>query len=314
MREGNKRIIAITGPTATGKSRAALAVSRDLQSRGYRPYIISADSVQVYRYMDIGTDKLPPEQRGDVPHYLIDVVDPDEEFNAEDFRRHADRLIAESGEDGIPIVAGGTGFYLRSLLWGLFEGPGRDEELRNQLHREMENKGVESLHQRLASIDPEAAGRVHPHDHVRIVRALEVYELTGKPITGHFREQQTSGPRYHALLVGLALEREKMYEKINRRVGKMVEEGLVEEVERLRQMGYGPELKSQQSLGYKHMHMYLDGKIGLEEAMDLVRRYTRHFARRQLTWLRKEKGLLWVPAEDRDEILKLSIRHVMEAA
>ncbi len=310
----NKRIVAITGPTATGKSRAALELSRALRAEGYRPFVISADSVQVYRYMDIGTDKLPPEQRQEVPHYLIDVADPDEDFNAEDFRRHADVHIARSSEEEIPIVAGGTGFYLRSLLWGLFPGPGKDSGVRERFQNEMEEKGIEALHQRLSSIDPEAAERIHPHDHVRIVRALEVYELTGKPITGHFREHYKGGPRYNALVIGLALDRELMYAKINNRVGEMIERGLAEEVRGLRAMGYGPELKSQQALGYKHIHMYLDGKLGLEEAVELARRDTRHFARRQLTWLRKEEGLVWVPAEDIERMLSLGIRHVWEAA
>ena len=314
MNDDKKRIIVITGPTAAGKSRAALEVARSLREEGYRPFIISADSVQVYRYMEIGTDKLPPYKRQEFPHYLIDVADPNEDFNAEDFRRHSDELIMGSKDDEIPIVAGGTAFYTRSLLYGLFAGPGRDKELRERLHREIEKQGTEALHDRLSSIDPEAAGRIHPHDHVRIVRALEVFELTGKPITGHFREQAGPAPRYRALLMGLCREREKMYEKINRRVDEMVEQGLVEEVQKLRSMGYGPDLKSQQALGYRQMHMYLDGKVDLEEAIYLTKRDTRHFARRQLTWLRKEEGLLWVPADNSEEMTDLSRKHIMEAA
>lgn len=308
--ESAPQLVVITGPTAAGKTRLALDLAHRGQERGLPIGIISADSVQVYRGMDVGTDKIPPEKREGVPHFLIDAADPDETFSAAAFSKAADRIIREYEEKGgAAVVTGGTGFYLRALLRGLFPGPAADPELRARLAADMERMGVEAMHDRLRKIDPESALRIHPHDPVRIVRALEVFELTGETISAHFSRQERPA-RYRALVFGLELDRQFMYERINARVLEMIENGLVAEVKRLRAAGYGPELKSQQALGYKQIHQVLDGKLTLEQAIELIQRDTRHYARRQLTWLRKEPGLIWMKPEQREDIIRQSLEFV----
>jgi tRNA dimethylallyltransferase len=303
----------ITGPTAAGKSRAALDTAHELLDRGIPACIISMDSVQVYRHMDIGTDKLKPEQREGVPHHLIDVVMPDQTFSAAQFAAAADEIInAAWQKGGAAILAGGTGFYLRSLLWGLFPGPSGHPEVRDRLYHDAARLGLAALHKRLAAIDAEAASRIHPNDHVRIIRALEVFELTGLPISGHFKKQGRQGPRYPAVIIGLALPREKLYERINTRVDQMMEQGLVEEVKKLREMGYGPGLASQQALGYKQVHAMLDQGTDLGSTVYLIKRDTRHYSRRQLTWLRKEKGLDWMEAGQNAMITKRIVSFLEE--
>jgi len=272
METGKKRIVAITGPTAT--------------------------SAQVYRRMDVGTDKLMAEDREGVVHHLIDVVDPDRTFSAAEFARRSDGLIEEgAGRGEVAVVAGGTGFYLRALMWGLFPGPPAQSEVRERLRAEAAEVGLTSLHDRLREVDPEAARRIHPNDPARIIRALEVFEATGEAMSAHFERQDKDGPRYDALILGLAMDRELMYKRINRRVDLMLERGLVDETVKLREMGYGPELPSQRALGYKQIHQHLDGEIDLDRASYLIKRDTRHFARRQITWLKKEPGLEWVATD-----------------
>ena len=313
MSRERPRIAVITGPTATGKSRVALDAAHALAGRGVPACIISMDSVQVYRHMDIGTDKLRPEEREGVTHHLIDVVTPDLTFSAAQFAAAADRIISEAWDrGGAAVLAGGTGFYLRSLLRGLFPGPSGHPEIRERLYEEASRLGTEALHQRLAGIDREAAIRIHPHDHVRIIRALEVFELTGEPISGHFKKQEQDGPRYPALIIGLALDRELMYERINARVDAMMARGLVEEVEKLRSMGYGPGLASQQALGYKQVHEMLDGALDRGRAAYLIKRDTRHYSRRQLTWLRKEPGLVWMDAAERGIMAESIVNFILE--
>lgn len=302
------RIVIITGPTATGKSQVALEVAKALSDRGRPACIVSADSVQVYKHMDIGTDKLPPEVREEVTHHLIDVVLPDQTFSAAEFGKRAHEIIDETWQKGgAPVIAGGTGFYLRTLLGGLFPGPSAHADIREKLYGVADRNGIDSLHKRLGEIDPEAAGNIHPNDHVRIIRALEVYEVTGEPISSHFARQKEQGPRYHVLMIGLFMERDRMYEKINSRVVEMIERGLVDEVKSLREMGYGPQIKSQHALGYKQVHMMLDGSIDLERATYLIQRDTRHYSRRQLTWFRKEKSLEWMPVEDRVKVIERAV-------
>lgn len=312
MNSPPERAIFITGPTATGKSRLALDLAHALQDRGLKPLIVSADSVQVYRYMDIGSDKLPPDRREGVPHFLIDVVNPDETFSAAQFRDEAQKLIdSTKGGDRAAILVGGTGFYLRALLRGLFPGPARDPELRERLYRQAEEIGLQALHERLRGIDPEAALRIHPNDPVRIVRALEVFELTGRPLSAHFKSHRKTGPRPR-IIIGLDRERSLLFDRINRRVSQMIEQGLIEEVKKLRDMGYGPGLASQRALGYRQVHRVLDGEIEPAAAVEIIQRDTRHYARRQLTWLRKEPELKWMPADKKDEIVQACLRSLEE--
>jgi tRNA dimethylallyltransferase len=303
------RIVVIAGPTATGKSRTALAAARALGRAGRPAEIVSMDAVQVYRGMDIGTDKLAESEREGIPHRLIDVADPDETFSAAEFGRRTDEVIERSERSGDSVVvAGGTGFYLRVLIHGLFPGPAADPELRARLYREAESDGLSRLYERLLARDPSAGSRVHPHDHVRIVRALEVLALTGRTMSEHFAAQRREGPRYRALIIGLQAERELMYDRINARVEQMMARGLVEEVEGLRARGYGRELASQQALGYQQVHALLDGEIDRERAAYLIQRDTRHYSRRQLTWLRKEPGLEWMAAGDTAKIVDRAVR------
>ncbi len=297
------RLAVISGPTASGKSRLAIEIAEALAGRGFGAEIISADSAQVYRCMDIGTDKLPEEEWHGIPHHMIDVVDPDEDFSAADFRERSGRIIARLDREGkAALLVGGTGFYLRALLQGLFPGPKKDAHLRDRLQREADQHGPGLLHERLKKIDLESANRIHPNDTKRLVRALEVYELTGRTMSEHFSEQSRECP-YEVLSTGLDHEREELYKRINGRVDEMMERGFLDEVRSLRERGFGPGLKSQQTLGYRQLHEHLDGGMDLERAVYETKKKTRHYARRQLIWMRKEKETRWHhPDKERDKI------------
>lgn len=287
-------MIVISGPTASGKSRAGLKLALNLRSQGIMAEVISADSAQIYRYMDIGTDKLSKEEWQGVPHHLIDIVDPDEHFDAELFRRLASEEIKRiHSENGVSVVVGGTGFWIHSLLYGLFPSPARNDEIRKNWQRLAREKGSEYLHRKLSELDPASAQRIHPNDLFRLVRALEVWELTGKTLTEHFQEHPRENA-FQVLYLALTLERAFLYQRINQRVDEMLAKGFLEEVKKLREMGYGPELASQKIIGYKELHQYLDGKLSLEQAVHNIKKQTRHYARRQLVWLRKETGVEWI--------------------
>ena len=287
------KLVVITGPTATGKSSLALDLA--LKVRGE---IISADSVQVYRGLDTGTAKPSPEERALVPHHLIDILDPDQEYSAALFRREADKIIERLHLRSTPIfVAGGTALYLKVLTRGLFRGPAGDPKLRSILRQKAETGGDEALHQELRRLDPEAASRIHIHDRFRITRALEVCILTGQPISHLQREHGFRENPYETLKVGLLWEREELYRRIDSRVEKMVKMGWVEEVQSLLNKGYSPGLKSLQSLGYKHIVAYLQGKGSLAEAVELTKRDTRRYAKRQMTWFRGDPEVHWLAAD-----------------
>ena len=307
------RVVIVTGPTATGKTRAALDLAHALAAAGRPAEIVSADSVQVYRHMDIGTDKLAPVDREGIVHHFLDIIDPSETFTAAEFGARAREIIARNWREGrATVVAGGTGFYLRALERGLFVGPGAAPEVRARREREAAENGLAALHTRLQAVDPEAARRIHPNDPVRLIRALEVFEITGEPISSHFARQGQADPTHHSLTIGLFDDRRAMYDRINRRVEAMMERGLEAEVQALRDMGYGPELKSQQALGYKQVHALLDGSSTREEAINLIQRDTRHYARRQLTWLRKEQDIHWLPAGDSAAAVTAGVGFVIE--
>jgi tRNA dimethylallyltransferase len=301
----DQKLAIISGPTASGKSLLAIEVVNMLSARGISAEIVSADSAQVYRGMDIGTDKLPEEDWQGIGHHLIDVVDPDQDFNAVDFRDQAVRIIARLHKAGkVALVVGGTGFYLRALLQGLFPGPAKDPALREGLKKQADQKGPEFLHERVRQIDPESASRIHPHDTRRLIRALEVYELTGRPLSEHFREHEKACP-YLVLMIGLDLERNELYHRINTRVDEMMKKGFLQEVMGLRGRGFGPELKSQQILGYRQLHLHLDGKLDLDQAVFDTKQKTRHYARRQLIWMRAQKETRWLhPERDRGKVIR----------
>lgn len=283
------KIIVIVGPTAVGKSKVAIELAERFDGE-----IINADSMQVYRYMDIGTAKPSKEDRERVRHHLIDIRNPDEDFDAAQFRDEASKAVEDIvGRGRLPIVAGGTGLYIKALTEGLFDVPKVDKELRARLRKEVEDSGISALHKRLAEVDPVAAERIGPYNTHRIIRALEIFYLTGIPISLHQKSHAFSERPYDCLKIGLSVEREALYKKIDDRVDNMIKEGLVEEVGRIIAMGYRPDTKAMQTLGYSQICRYLEREYSLEEAVRLIKRDTRHYAKRQMTWFRKDAGINW---------------------
>jgi len=290
------KIIIIQGPTGVGKSDIAVDVALEIGAE-----IINADSQQVYRYMDIGSGKPLPEQRRRVPHHLIDIVDPDEDFDAAMFRERALESAREiRSRERKVLVCGGTGLYIKALLYGLFTGPAKDPEIRKSLEQEAAEKGLPALYGKLREIDPDASAWIHPNDRQRIIRALEVFSLTGKRMSEWQRDHGFRGSEFEALKIGLNRERGELYDRINRRCHEMVAQGLVEEVKGLRERGYDLNLKALQSVGYRHVGLYLKGLLSLEEALSLMKRDTRRLAKRQLTWFRHEHRLQWLDVDNED--------------
>jgi len=288
------RLVIIAGPTASGKTELAVRLAERFGGE-----IVNADSMQVYRGMDIGTAKPSPEFRLRVPHHLIDIVDPDVNFSASDFRREAAIAIADiSGRGRRVFVVGGTGLYIRALLQGLVDSPSGAGVVRRGLEETAKRYGSEALLDELARVDPETAARLHPNDLVRIVRALEVYRLSGRPISQQRSEHGFAGDYYRALKIGLTVERRELYERIDRRVEQMIAEGLVEEVKSLLARGFSPGSKALRSIGYRQICAYLAGEYGLDEAVRLIKRDTRHYAKRQLTWFKADGEIKWVEYSD----------------
>jgi tRNA dimethylallyltransferase len=275
-----------------GKSDVAVQVARLLGGE-----IISADSMQVYRGLDLGTGKLPPKQRGGIPHHLIDVVQPKQPFSVAEYERLALAAIAGVRERGrLPLLVGGTGLYYRAVVRRyLFRGPGADRDLRARFTAEAEAQGAEGLHRRLAAVDPAAAERIHPHDLRRIIRALEVHTLTGVPLSA--QQNASAELRFNLFCCGLTAPRESLYARINRRVDRMMADGLLDEVRRLVAQGLVSWLTAVQALGYKEFFSYLRGEEDLETAVARLKRETRRYAKRQLTWFRREPEVQWL---DRD--------------
>jgi len=274
-------LIVIVGPTAVGKTATAIRLAEEFNGE-----IVSADSRQVYRGMDIGTAKPTPEERARVPHHLIDVADPDEEFHLVRFQALAYAAIDNVLRRGkVPFLVGGTGQYVRAVVEGWQVPPvPPDEALRQRLYTEAEREGPETLHRRLAAVDPEAAARIHPHNVRRIVRALEVYQATGRPIS---EWQRKHPPPYRILQIGLTMPRGELYRRIDARIERMVKEGLVEEVRRLVEQGYGFHLPAMQSLGYAQFKPYFTGEASLEDVIREIKRETRRFVRHQYGWFRE---------------------------
>lgn len=288
--EGEKpRLIVLLGPTGAGKSDLALELAE-----AFGGQILNADSMQVYRYMDIGTAKPTPEERQRIQHHLIDLVNPDEPFHAGDYRTVGRKTVDSLSRKGIPIfVVGGTGLYIKALTQGLFVSPKIDLRVRERLKQEAEEKGGEELYHRLKEVDPETAIRIHPHDLFRTIRALEVFESTGNPIS-FFRDQHRFGDRpYHTFKIGLEMDRDELYRRIDERVDRMIERGFLREVEGLLESGYGPELKPMQGLGYKQMVQFLLRDLKWDEAVRQMKRDTRHYAKRQWTWFKADPEVCW---------------------
>ena len=287
-------VVVITGPTGVGKTVVSLELALHFQGE-----IISADSMQVYRYMDIGTAKPSRLFRELIPHHLIDVVNPDEHFNAALFMEEARRTIGRLTAEGKSFfVAGGCGLYIKALLGGLFPCPTSSVELRAYLKKIKNREGTTRLYEMLKERDEKAASVIKPTDASRIMRAIEVWELTGKSIIDMQRNHRFQDRPYRFLKIGLYTEREKLYKVIDERVDEMVRQGLEEEVKGLLDRGYGPDLKAMQSLGYRHMAKYLLGEWGREEAIFALKRDTKHYAKRQLTWFKADREIIWFRREE----------------
>jgi tRNA dimethylallyltransferase len=295
-----KSVLILVGPTGVGKTEVGFHLAVLLGGE-----IISADSRLVYRGMDIGTAKPSTSMRDEVRHHLIDVADPDEEYTCKMFERDARQAVHDVLERGkIPVVVGGTGLYVRALTDGIFEGPGRDEALRASLEAEAQDKGKRQLWERLNSVDPEKARQIDPENLVRVIRALEVFELAGRPMSELEQEAQPLDVPYTK--VGLTRGREELYRVIDRRVEAMLEAGLLEEVKDLIDRGYKDASALRDSLGYQEVLGYLDGSFAYAEAVSLMKRNTRRFAKRQMTWFKKEKDIAWMDITGRVDFAQIA--------
>lgn len=290
-----KPLIILTGPTAVGKTKLSIELAKAVNGE-----IISADSMQVYKHMDIGSAKIKKEEMCGVPHHLIDVLEPDEEFHVVRFQEMAKQAMEEIYAKGkVPILAGGTGFYIQAVVKDIdFSKETEKSPVREELEKLAEEKGYEYLHERLQQVDPKSAEKIHANNVKRVIRALEYFELTGKPISLHNEEEAAKESPYNVAYFVLNDVRERLYERIDARVDAMLQEGLVEEVSGLAKKGYTKDMVSMQGLGYKEILSYLDGSYTLDEAVYILKRHPRHFAKRQLTWFKREKDVIWVNKQD----------------
>lgn len=291
------RLLVLVGPTAIGKTKLSLDLAKTFQCE-----IISGDSMQVYRQMDIGTAKLPIEQRKGIPHHLIDIVAPDEPFSAVDFQKHCRTLIAHiTARHRLPFLVGGTGLYIESIVYEFeFSNCHADEAFRKEMEKYAAEKGKKALLERLHVVDPDTAKRLHPNDQRRIIRALEIFYLTGETLSDRLTRQTKKSP-YNLCLIGLTMDRQRLYKRIEARVDMMVEKGLINEVHRLLAQGYPRDLVSMQGLGYKEIAAYLQGEMSLEVAIERLKRDTRRFAKRQLSWFRHMRDIYWVYIADAEQ-------------
>ncbi|MDL2275696.1 tRNA (adenosine(37)-N6)-dimethylallyltransferase MiaA [Desulfosarcina sp. OttesenSCG-928-G10] len=296
-------IIIVTGPTASGKTGFAIELAKRFDGE-----IIGADSMQVYRYMDIGTAKPTPAEQAAAPHHLIDVVDPDAAFDAAAYAAMASACIdAVTGRGRVAIVTGGTGFYIKALMYGLFDEGPSDADIRQALKARAEAEGSAPLHEALSRIDAEAARKIHPNDTYRITRALEIYQITGKPPSAVQQAHGFKKPRFNALTLGLSWPRPVLYDRINQRVDQMMAQGFLEEVEQLLKRGWHRELKSMQSLGYRHLAAVVEEEIRMAEAVETLKRDHRHYAKRQMTWFGADPNAHWI-SPDRPDLADERIR------
>lgn len=306
-------LIILTGPTAVGKTKASIGLAKALNGE-----IISADSMQVYKYMDIGSAKIRPEEMQGVKHYLVDELEPDEEFHVVRFQQMAKQAMEEIYAKGkVPIVVGGTGFYIQALLYDIdFTESNEDTAYREELEQLAKEKGAEYVHDMLREVDSASADTIHANNIKRVIRALEFYKQTGEKISEHNEKERAKESPYDFCYFVLNDERERLYQRIDLRIDQMLEEGLVEEVTALKEKGYTRDMVSMQGLGYKEILDYLNGECTLEEAIYILKRDTRHFAKRQLTWFRRERDVIWVNknefAHDEEKILQAMIDTIKE--
>lgn len=320
MENSTSKIIVLCGPTAVGKTDLSLLIAETFSCE-----IVGVDSMQVYRHMDIGTAKPTQAERARINHYLIDIVDPDDNYTLGRFVKDAQEAIRKiNSHNNIPLLVGGTGLYLKGLLQGLFaeddlaaeadnyEGKSRTESVRDDLRKRLLETGNETLHRELAEVDPDSAERIHPNDTQRLLRGLEIFYTTGIPWSRHLTDQRKNTTQYQTLKIGLTRPRQELYERIDKRVCLMAEQGLLDEVKMLLAMGYAKELKAMQSIGYRHMINFLDNKWTWEQTLELLARDTRHYAKRQFTWFNNDKEISWYDVRQQDTILKEIKRFLLQ--
>ena len=295
----NSKLLCLLGPTAVGKTEIAIELAQHLNAE-----IVSVDSRQIYRQMDIGTAKPTPEEQQAAPHHLIDCVDISQPFSVADYQSLADTAIADIQNRGKQVLlVGGAGLYFRAVIDGLFEGPGADPAVRERFEQEAAQHGADALHERLRACDPESADRIHPNNVVRVIRALEVYELTGVPMSEHQQQWHREKQRYPFIAFGLTMPRALLYHRIEQRVDVMLANGLIAEVESLLATGYARDTIALQSFGYKELITYLDGECTYTEAISQLKQNTRRFAKRQLTWFRKDTRIEWIDRETTPDVV-----------
>ncbi len=300
MESEAKNLVIILGPTGVGKTALSVRLANKIGGE-----IINCDSMQVYMGFDIGTDKIPPEKREGIPHHLLDVVEPSIQFTAADFVKLSLKTIrAILEQKKVPLIVGGTGLYIRALVEGLFPEGKSAPRLRQKLEEEARKHGLEKLRERLMEIDPDYGRKIGPNDKVRIIRALEVFHSTGKPISRHFDHTRSAVEDFNIVKIGLKLERHELYRRIEERTDQMVKKGLVQEVERLLREGVDEKSPPFRALGYKYALKHLRNEISLDQAIALTKRDTRRYAKRQMTWFRKMKGIRWYFPSDFSSILE----------
>ena len=298
---GKEKVIVLCGPTGIGKTSLSLTVAGEFNGA-----IVGADSMQIYKYMDVGTAKPSLAERSLVPHYMIDIIPPDVRFDAADYARQGRRAILLIREQGrVSFVVGGTGFYIKALLHGLFDAKPTDPAVRQRLKAEAASYGSAYMHDRLAECDPEAAARIHSNDTYRVIRALEIYEVFGKSMSEYQKAHGFADSPYEVLKIGLLIPRTQLYERIDHRVDTMIDNGLLDEVKKLLDMGFSEDLRPMQSIGYRHMMDYLKGRIPWDETIRIFKRDTRRYAKRQLTWFQNEPDVIWKSPDAHEKIREM---------
>ncbi|MFD1735901.1 tRNA (adenosine(37)-N6)-dimethylallyltransferase MiaA [Bacillus salitolerans] len=297
-----EKLVVLIGPTAVGKTKLSIDIAKRLNGE-----IISGDSMQIYRSMDIGTAKITKSEMEGVPHHLIDIKDPTESYSVAEFQQDVRSLITDITNRGkLPMIVGGTGLYIQSVIYDyVFSSIGSETTVRNQLEKELGETGIEPLYEKLKTLDPISAERIHPNNHRRVIRALEIFLTTGKTMTEYQDEQEEDILLYDVALIGLTMDRDKLYERINKRVDIMVREGLVSEVTTLFNQGIR-DVQSIQAIGYKEIYEYLEGKVSFDEAIETLKRNSRRYAKRQLTWFRNKLNVTWIDMTDSDYEKKLT--------